>query len=147
MAARESWISYFFSPSKIRILSFRHAWLAFLDVILFILFFSMNPWTLAVIEARDVRSYLKALEPHFEDIKDTGFKDIQMKLKPLLHCVCLLWSNSRYYCTSTRIITLLVEISNLLISEVQETALSNFLLEWHPIIKTREKWQCFHSER
>ncbi|XP_014471080.1 PREDICTED: dynein beta chain, ciliary-like [Dinoponera quadriceps] len=71
----------------------------------------------AVIEARDVCSYLKALEPHFEDIKNTGFKDIQMKLKPLLHCVCLLWSNSKYYCTSTRIITLLVEISNLLISE------------------------------
>ncbi|XP_025270513.1 dynein beta chain, ciliary [Camponotus floridanus] len=72
----------------------------------------------AVIEARDVCSYLKALEPYFEDIENTEFKDIQPRLKPLLHCVCLMWSNSKYYCTSTRIITLLSEISNLLISEV-----------------------------
>ncbi|XP_050446950.1 dynein beta chain, ciliary-like [Cataglyphis hispanica] len=71
----------------------------------------------AVIEARDVCSYLKAVEPHFEDIQNTEFKDIQPKLKPLLHCVCLIWSNSKYYCTSTRIITLLSEISNLLITE------------------------------
>ncbi|XP_025160705.1 dynein beta chain, ciliary-like [Harpegnathos saltator] len=71
----------------------------------------------ALVEARDVCSYLKALEPHFEEIKNTGFKDVLTKLKPLLHCVCLLWSNSKYYCTSPRIITLLVEISNLLISE------------------------------
>ncbi|EFN63906.1 Dynein beta chain, ciliary [Camponotus floridanus] len=71
----------------------------------------------AVIEARDVCSYLKALEPYFEDIENTEFKDIQPRLKPLLHCVCLMWSNSKYYCTSTRIITLLSEISNLLISE------------------------------
>ncbi|GAB1866294.1 Dynein beta chain, ciliary [Camponotus japonicus] len=73
---------------------------------------------IAVIEARDVCSYLKALEPYFEDIENTEFKDIQPRLKPLLHCVCLMWSNSKYYCTSTRIITLLSEISNLLISEV-----------------------------
>lgn len=82
------------------------------------LFFLFFPSTSAVIEARDVCSYLRALEPHFEDIKSSGFKDIQAKLRPLLHCVCLLWANSKYYCTSTRIVTLLLEISNLLISEV-----------------------------
>jgi dynein heavy chain, axonemal len=73
-----------------------------------------------VIEARDVCAYLKALEPHFEDIQNTEFKDIQPKLKPLLHCVCLIWSNSKYYCTPMRIITLLSEISNLLITEVRK---------------------------
>lgn len=73
-----------------------------------------------MIEARDVCAYLKALEPHFEDIQDTDFKDIQPKLKSLLHCVCLIWSNSKYYCVPTRIITLLSEISNLLITEVRK---------------------------
>ncbi|RLU17527.1 hypothetical protein DMN91_009762 [Ooceraea biroi] len=71
----------------------------------------------AVIEARDVCSYLKALEPYFEDIESIEFKDVQPKLKPLLHCVCLMWSNSKHYCTSSRIITLLSQISNLLITE------------------------------
>ncbi|XP_018058898.1 PREDICTED: dynein heavy chain 9, axonemal [Atta colombica] len=71
----------------------------------------------AVIEARDVCAYLKALEPHFEDIQNTEFKDVQQKLKPLLHCICLIWSHSKYYCIPTRIVTLLSEISNLLITE------------------------------
>lgn len=73
-----------------------------------------------MIEARDIYAYLKALEPHFEDIQNTEFKNIQPRLKPLLHCVCLIWSNSKYYCTPTRIITLLSEISNLLITEVRK---------------------------
>ncbi|EGI59469.1 Dynein beta chain, ciliary [Acromyrmex echinatior] len=71
----------------------------------------------AVIEARDVCAYLKALEPHFKDIENIEFKNIQPKLKPLLHCICLIWSNSKYYCIPMRIITLLSEISNLLINE------------------------------
>ncbi|KAG5306381.1 DYHC protein, partial [Pseudoatta argentina] len=71
----------------------------------------------ALIEARDVCAYLKALEPHFKDIENTEFKDLQLKLKSLLHCICLIWSNSKYYCIPARIITLLSEISNLLITE------------------------------
>ncbi|XP_018352750.1 PREDICTED: dynein heavy chain 9, axonemal-like [Trachymyrmex septentrionalis] len=71
----------------------------------------------AVVEARDVCAYLKALESHFEDVQNIEFNDVQQKLKPLLHCICLIWSNSKYYCIPIRIITLLSEISNLLIAK------------------------------
>lgn len=90
---------------------------------------------LAIIEARDVYSHLKALEPYFEEIQNMEFKDIQPKLKPLMHCVCLTWSNSKHYCTSTRIITLLLEISNLLITQVNNKTLVQYLYRYVSINK------------
>ncbi|XP_046432396.1 dynein beta chain, ciliary-like [Neodiprion fabricii] len=70
----------------------------------------------AVIEARDVCLYLKPLQSYFDQIESMDFNDIEPKIKPMLHCICLTWANSRYYCTTTRIITLLSEVSNLLIA-------------------------------
>ncbi|KAL0116299.1 hypothetical protein PUN28_011253 [Cardiocondyla obscurior] len=97
----------------------------------------------AVIEARDICAYLKGLESYFEDIQSTEFKDIQPKLKPLLHCVCLIWSNSKYYCIPTRIITLLSEISNLLITEILfETAQEYFKLERMEFAILKKKALC-----
>lgn len=77
-----------------------------------------------MIEARDVYAYLAALEPYLDE--NIEFIDMQPKLKPLLHCVCLVWANSKYYCTSTRIITLLAQISNLLISQVRPLRLQRY---------------------
>ncbi|KAK2582958.1 hypothetical protein KPH14_009015 [Odynerus spinipes] len=71
-----------------------------------------------IIEARDIWVHLKPLEYYFDKIQSTDFKDIQPLLKPLMHCICLVWSHSKFYCTSTRIIRLLSMISNLLIAEV-----------------------------
>lgn len=36
-----------------------------------------------------------------------------------MHCICLAWANSRYFCTTTRIIRLLGEVANLIIDQVQ----------------------------
>ncbi|PSN39336.1 Dynein beta chain [Blattella germanica] len=55
----------------------------------------------AVTEARDITLYLKPLIKHFDLIENTEFKDAQPLIKPLLHCVALVWANSRYYCTDT----------------------------------------------
>ncbi|XP_047352693.1 dynein beta chain, ciliary-like [Vespa velutina] len=74
----------------------------------------------AIIEARDIWMHLKPLEYYLNKIQSTEFKDIQPLLKPLMHCVCLIWSNSKYYCTTTRIIRLLSMISNLLIAEANK---------------------------
>ncbi|KAI4487640.1 hypothetical protein M0802_011953 [Mischocyttarus mexicanus] len=74
----------------------------------------------AIIEARDIWVHLKPLQYYFDKIQSTEFNDIQPLLKPLMHCVCLLWSNSKYYCTTTRIIRLLSMISNLLIAEADK---------------------------
>ncbi|KOC63491.1 Dynein beta chain, ciliary [Habropoda laboriosa] len=69
-----------------------------------------------LLQTRDIYLYLKPLESYFQDVESTEFKDIMSKLKTLIHCVCLMWSNSKYY-SMERIIALLREISNLLISQ------------------------------
>ncbi|XP_076749597.1 dynein beta chain, ciliary-like [Xylocopa sonorina] len=70
----------------------------------------------ALLETRNINLYLWPLNSYFQEIESTEFKDILTKLKVLLHCVCLMWSNSKYY-SMERIIILLQEISNLLISQ------------------------------
>ncbi|XP_015433748.1 PREDICTED: dynein beta chain, ciliary-like [Dufourea novaeangliae] len=70
----------------------------------------------SLLETRDITLYLKPLEHYFKQIENSEFKDLAMKLKALLHCACLMWSNSKYY-TLERMIALLREISNLLISQ------------------------------
>jgi dynein heavy chain len=81
----------------------------------------VKPFTIyisAVAEARDVTLYLKPLVKHFDVLENTDFKDVQPLLRPLVHCVALVWANSHYYCTSTKIVTLVREVANLLIQEV-----------------------------
>ncbi|XP_031848127.1 dynein beta chain, ciliary [Nomia melanderi] len=70
----------------------------------------------SLLETRDINLYLKPLEFYFREIESSEFKDLGIKLKSLLHCACLMWSNSKYY-TLERMIALLREISNLLISQ------------------------------
>ncbi|XP_043279274.1 dynein beta chain, ciliary-like [Venturia canescens] len=70
-----------------------------------------------VVEARDICLYLKPLQPYFGEIESAEFSDIEPVLKKLLHCVCLAWANSRYYCTTTRIIKLISSIANLIIEQ------------------------------
>ncbi|CAK9799022.1 Dynein beta chain, ciliary [Anthophora plagiata] len=69
-----------------------------------------------LLQTRDIYLYLKPLESYFHDVESTEFKDIMSKLKVLIHCVCLMWSTSKYY-TMERIIALLREISDLLIAQ------------------------------
>ena len=72
----------------------------------------------AVREARDITLYLKPLVPHFDLIESTEFKDAEPLIRPLIHCVALLWGTCRYYCAPNKIVTLLKEITNMLIQEV-----------------------------
>jgi dynein heavy chain len=72
----------------------------------------------AVTEARDITLHLKPLVKHFEVLENTDFRDVLPLLRPLVHCVALVWANSHYYRTSAKIITLVREIANLLIQEV-----------------------------
>ncbi|KAG9431525.1 dynein beta chain, ciliary [Apis mellifera carnica] len=76
----------------------------------------VNNVTAALLETRDINLYLKPLETYFQEIETLEFKEILPKIKILLHCVCLMWANSRFY-TLERIIALLREISNLIISQ------------------------------
>jgi len=69
----------------------------------------------ALAEAQDINLFLKPLRSHFEDIEQVDFEDMRKHLEPMMHVVCLVWANSKYYNTPARIIILLQEICNLII--------------------------------
>lgn len=69
-------------------------------------------------EAKDICTYLRPLQRLFEDMEDAQFPDVRRHIGPLMHTVCLVWANSRYYNTPARLLVLLQETSNLLIQQV-----------------------------
>ncbi|XP_036372722.1 dynein heavy chain 9, axonemal [Megalops cyprinoides] len=73
----------------------------------------------ALEEARDINIYLKPLQRLFESLESVEFGEIKCQISPLMHTVCLLWANSKYYNTPARIIVLLQEICNLLIQQAR----------------------------
>ena len=78
----------------------------------------------ALEEAKDICTYLKPLERLFEDVENAEFPDVRGHIGPLMHTVCLVWANSRYYNTPARLIVLLQETCNLLMQQVSCTVFS-----------------------
>ena len=62
--------------------------------------------------------YLKPLRHHFEDLDQAEFDECIPMLGPMLHAVCLVWANSKFYNTPARIVVLLQEICNMIIEMV-----------------------------
>lgn len=79
---------------------------------------SFTWWREALAEAKDISIYLNPLQRHFNQIEETDFAEAKPLLHPLMHVVCLVWANSRYYCHSSKLIILLRQICNLLIHQV-----------------------------
>ncbi|XP_031327312.1 dynein beta chain, ciliary-like [Photinus pyralis] len=71
-----------------------------------------------VIEAKNICLYLKPMKTHFEKFEDGEFLESEPYIRPMVHCLGLLWANSCYYCTNTKITTLLKEVANLFISAI-----------------------------
>lgn len=76
-----------------------------------------NKIAAAVIEARDICLHLDPLEQFFEDLSQTDFPECKPKIKSVFHCICLVWSNSKYYCIPRRIANLLRAFVNLVIND------------------------------
>ncbi|MBN3279379.1 DYH9 protein, partial [Polyodon spathula] len=70
-------------------------------------------------EASDINMHLKPLQRHFDDIENVEFNEAKPMIGPLMHVVCLVWANSKYYNTPSRIIVLLQETCNLLIQQAR----------------------------
>ncbi|KAK9886614.1 hypothetical protein WA026_017536 [Henosepilachna vigintioctopunctata] len=68
-----------------------------------------------VVEARDINIYLKPLIPHIQRFEESDFLENENYIKPLIHCVGLIWAHSRYYAFSEKIVVLFKEIGNMLI--------------------------------
>lgn len=72
----------------------------------------------ALEEAEDICTYLRPLQPLFTDMENVEIPAVKGLIGPLMHTVCLVWANSRYYNTPARLIVLLQETCNLLIQQV-----------------------------
>lgn len=75
----------------------------------------------ALAESKDITIYLNPLQKHFTQFEEMDFAESKVLLKPLMHVVCMVWANSRYYCQSSKLIVLLRQICNLLIQQVRTT--------------------------
>lgn len=95
-----------------------------------------------VVEARDICLYLKPLEAHFQTFEDNEFLENKDKMKPLIHCLALLWANSRHYCRSERIVTLFQEISNLLIEATEKDLDPDSIFQGEPDEMHEKVGQC-----
>lgn len=69
-------------------------------------------------EAREISVFLKPIERLVEDLENVEFNEVKGRIAPLMHTMCLIWANSKYYNTPARVIVLLQEICNLLIRQV-----------------------------
>ena len=72
----------------------------------------------ALTEAQDINLHLMPLRFHLEDIEASEYDESEKLFAPLLHVVCLIWANSKYYNTPGRVVVLLQEICNMIIERV-----------------------------
>ncbi|OCT60754.1 dynein heavy chain 9, axonemal isoform X2 [Xenopus laevis] len=73
----------------------------------------------ALAEAQDINLHLKPLQRHFESIESIEFNEVKPHIGCLMHVICLIWSNSKYYNTPDRIIVLMQEVCNLFIQQAR----------------------------
>ncbi|XP_039284796.1 dynein beta chain, ciliary [Nilaparvata lugens] len=71
-------------------------------------------------EAREIDKFLKPLQKQIIAIENAEFNEIAPLLSPMLHVLCLTWVHCKYYCSSTKVITVLKEICNLLILQANK---------------------------
>ncbi|XP_063046887.1 dynein axonemal heavy chain 11 [Engraulis encrasicolus] len=71
----------------------------------------------AVEEAEDIELCLRPMRKHLSVFEERSFPQLGQQMAPLFHTLCLLWTHCRHYCTPKRIVTLLQQLSNLLIDK------------------------------
>ncbi|XP_062336891.1 dynein axonemal heavy chain 11 [Osmerus eperlanus] len=71
----------------------------------------------AVLEAEDIDLYLRPLRRLICSFEEKSFFQVESLLPPLFHTLCLIWSQSHYYCSPARMVVLLQEFCNLLIDK------------------------------
>jgi dynein heavy chain len=93
----------------------------------------------ALAEAQDILVHLKPLRRHLDNVSNSGFDEMERYLETLMHCVCLIWGHSKYYCSAARIIVLIQEIDNLLIEMARSYLGGSSIFQMEPeegLVKT-----------
>nr|CAB3238531.1 dynein beta chain, ciliary-like [Phallusia mammillata] len=68
-------------------------------------------------EASDINSHLQSLKSLVESMEQGNFEEVRPYLTATMRVVELIWQHSRYYCKAPRVIVLLQEVNNMLISQ------------------------------
>lgn len=56
---------------------------------------------------------------HVQRFETTDFGDSKELIRPLMHIMCLVWANSKYYCTNDRIVHMLKLLHNQMIEDAK----------------------------
>ncbi|XP_077301132.1 dynein beta chain, ciliary-like [Arctopsyche grandis] len=70
-----------------------------------------------VVETRDIVIHQMPLLKQFETFLNTNFLESQHLIRPMIHCIGLLWANSRYYRKTERITVLMKEMCNMIVQQ------------------------------
>ena len=73
---------------------------------------------LALEEAADINMFLSPLRPHFEEMEECDYLELEKRLPAIMHVICLIWANSKHYQQPARLVVLLQEMANLIIDIV-----------------------------
>jgi len=76
---------------------------------------------LALEEAADINMFLSPLRPHFEEMEECDYLELEKRLPAIMHVICLIWANSKHYQQPARLVVLLQETANLIIDIVSDT--------------------------
>lgn len=68
-----------------------------------------------------------------------------MYIKPLMHCMGLLWANSRYYCVSERIVNLFKEVANMIITSCTDSLDPGSIFQGDPEEMHKKVTYCLES--
>ncbi|XP_058258889.1 dynein axonemal heavy chain 11 isoform X1 [Hemibagrus wyckioides] len=71
----------------------------------------------AVVEAEDIDLHLKPLRKLIVAFEERSFTKLEPLFPALFHTLALIWTHSHFYCSPSRIVTLLTEFCNLLIDK------------------------------
>lgn len=85
----------------------------------------------ARMEANDNSKYLRTLEDWFRSLngEDDFPKTVEL-FKPMMHIILLIWKNSKHYNTPSRLVVLMREVCNSLISQATKYVNGELIFEW-----------------
>ena len=80
-------------------------------------------------EAKEISLYLSPLGKCFKTVEEVDFSEAKPVMAVLIHCIGLVWLNSRYYQSSSKLIIMLRMICNLLIQEARRFLDPSFIFQ------------------
>lgn len=95
-------------------------------------FYGMN-FCLGVAEAKEVTEFIRPFTRHVTDFETCDFISSQRPLEAIMHCICIMYSCSKYYSQTLRILGFLKMFSNSVVNQVR-MLFKNFVSPEHLLI-------------